>query len=279
MNNENEISNISMIRLSTNNNNNEKENNLKIDEISEKKLNLIKKLIKDLKEKNNKYINNELYKIFRDNVINVETKSTITTNNYSDNDYINNFNKSYKTLKTNKTYNIENNNNNKNNDNNDKQNNLNIKSPILNFNQIKKKIKILKNNNKMNKLFSINLTSLNNKNKIEFDLENEKDIYELDSFRFYKKYPCHKTNLYYYEPNKKYMIRNKTYDNIPLLDLNYVNKNQHQNFDKFNEMIFNIQNQIDNDINDIMFDTVIDLNNNNNKNKNNIHNYNKKTNL
>ena len=32
-------------------------------------------------------------------------------------------------------------------------------------------------------------------------------------------------------------------------------------------MIFNIQNQLDNDINDIMFDTGIGLNNNNKNNK------------
>ena len=257
-NNENNLSNISIIKL-TNENNNENENKMNFfDANSLKKLNLIKKLILELKEKNNKYINNELYKIFRDNVINIESKSTNTTNNYSDNDYINNFIKSNNTIKSNKTYNIENNNN----FNNNKINNFNIKSSLLNIKKINKRFKIFKFDNKFKKNFSLNLTPLNNKSRLKIDLDYENDLYNLDSFRFYKKYPCHKTNLYYYQPNKKYFVRNKTYNNIPLLDLNYVNKNQHQNFDKFNEMIFNIQNQLDDDINDIMFDTEL----NNNKN-------------
>jgi hypothetical protein len=109
-----------------------------------------------------------------------------------------------------------------------------------------------------------------NKSKLKLDLDYENDL-NLDSFRFFKKYPCQKTNLYYYEPNKKYLVRNKTYNNIPLLDLNYVNKNQHQNIDKFNEMIFNIQNQLDNDINDIIFETGLNNDKNNKvKKKNNF---------
>ena len=258
-NNEHNFSNLS-INKSTNEINNEKEINF--DENSLKKLNLIKKLIKELKEKNNIYINNELYKIFRDNVINIETKSTNTTNNYSDNDYINNIIKSNNTIKSNKTYNIENNINNYK----YKINKINFKSSFLNIKKINKRIKLFKYDNKYNNIFSTNLTPLMNKSKLKLDLDYENDL-NLDSFRFFKKYPCQKTNLYYYEPNKKYLVKNKTYNNIPLLDLNYVNKNQHQNIDKFNEMIFNIQNQLDNDINDIMFDTGIGLNNNNKNNK------------
>ena len=256
-NNEHNFSNLS-INKSTNEIINEKEINF--DEDSLKKLNLIKKLIKELKERNNIYINNELYKIFRDNVINIETKSTTTTNNYSDNDYINNIIKSNNTIKSNKTYNIEN--NNINNNYKFKINKINIKNSFLNIKKINKRIKLFKYDNKYNKIFSTNLTPLVNKSKLKIDLDYENDL-NLDSFRFFKKYPCQKTNLYYYEPNKKYLVRNKTYNNIPLLDLNYVNKNQHQNIDKFNEMIFNIQNQLDNDINDIIFETGL----NNDKNK------------
>ena len=254
-NNEHNFSNLS-INKSTNEINNEKEINF--DENSLKKLNLIKKLIKELKEKNNIYINNELYKIFRDNVINIETKSTSTTNNYSDNDYINNIIKSNNTIKSNKTYNIENNINNYK----YKINKINFKSSFLNIKKINKRIKLFKYDNKYNNIFSTNLTPLMNKSKLKLDLDYENDL-NLDSFRFFKKYPCQKTNLYYYEPNKKYLVKNKTYNNIPLLDLNYVNKNQHQNIDKFNEMIFNIQNQLDNDINDIIFETGLNNDKNN----------------